>query len=82
MEGLQPVDAGQLRENTSSVSYYRDGHNPAFWFTDLGSTAKGGDGSCAKYDVPADPNLWNDIAADNLPSFSWIAPTTAATCTG
>jgi hypothetical protein len=57
--------------NTSSVPQYRDGHNPAFWFTDLGS---GGDGSCAKFDVPADPTMWNDIAADRLPSFAWIAP--------
>ncbi|HEX3328614.1 MAG TPA: alkaline phosphatase family protein [Gaiellales bacterium] len=65
---------GNCANNTSSVPYYRNGHNPAFWFTDLGSTASGGDGSCAKYDVPADPNLWNDIAADNLPNFSWIAP--------
>jgi hypothetical protein len=60
--------------NTSSVPYYRDGHNPAFWFTDLGPTSKGGDGSCATDDVPADPNLWNDISADALPSFAWIAP--------
>ncbi len=60
--------------NTSSVSYYRDGHNPAYWFTDLGSKTSGGDGSCAVDDVPADPNLWNDLAADNLPSFAWIAP--------
>jgi phosphatidylinositol-3-phosphatase len=60
--------------NTSSVPYYRDGHNPAFWFTDLGATSKGGDGSCATRDVPADPNLWNDISADALPNFAWIAP--------
>jgi len=60
--------------NTSSVPYYRDGHNPAFWFTDLGPVSKGGDGSCATRDVPADPALWNDIAADALPSFAWIAP--------
>jgi hypothetical protein len=57
--------------NTSSVPYYRDGHNPAYWFTDLGAS---GDGSCATRDVPADPNLWNDISADALPNFSWIAP--------
>ena len=57
--------------NTSSVPYYRNGHNPAFWFTDLG---KNGDKTCATNDVPADPNLWNDISADKLPSFAWIAP--------
>jgi chitodextrinase len=60
--------------NSSSVPYYRDGHNPAYWFTDLGPTSKGGDGSCATRDVPADPALSNDIAADALPSFAWIAP--------
>jgi len=60
--------------NTSSVPYYRDGHNPAFWFTDLGPASHGGDGSCATNDVPTDPNMWNDIAADRLPSFAWIAP--------
>jgi phosphatidylinositol-3-phosphatase len=60
--------------NTSSVPYYRSGHNPAFWFSDLGPASKGGDGSCATRDVPLDPALWNDIAADNLPSFSWVTP--------
>ena len=60
--------------NTSSVPYYRNGHNPAYWFTDLGPASKGGDGTCATNDVPADPNMWNDIAADRLPSFAWIAP--------
>ena len=57
--------------NTSAVPYYRSGHNPAFWFTNLG---KNGDNTCATYDVPVDPYLWNDIAADALPDFSWIAP--------
>ncbi len=57
--------------NTSAVPYYRSGHNPAFWFTNLG---KSGDNTCATYDVPLDPFLWNDIAADALPDFSWIAP--------
>jgi Phosphoesterase family len=60
--------------NTGSVPYYRDGHNPAYWYTDLGVTSKGGDGSCATRDVPADPTLWNDISADALPNFAWIAP--------
>jgi Phosphoesterase family len=60
--------------NTSSVPYYRDGHNPAYWYTNLGATSKGGDGSCATRDVPADPTLWNDISADALPNFAWIAP--------
>lgn len=60
--------------NTSTVPYYRNGHNPAFWFTDLGKPAKGGDGSCATQDVPLDPNLWNDLAADRLPAFSWVTP--------
>lgn len=57
--------------NTSNVSYYRSGHNPAFWFTNLGPS---GNGTCATNDVPLDPHLWNDIAADRLPDFAWIAP--------
>ncbi len=60
--------------NTSKVSYYRDGHNPAFWYTDLGPAASGGDGSCATNDIPLDPGFWNAAAADNLPSFSWVSP--------
>jgi hypothetical protein len=57
--------------NTSSVPQYRNGHNPAYWFTNIG---KNGDNTCAKNDVPLDPYLWNDIAADRLPDFAWIAP--------
>jgi hypothetical protein len=57
--------------NTSKVPHYRSGHNPAFWFTNLGSS---GNGTCATNDVPLDPHLWNDIAADRLPDFAWIAP--------
>ena len=60
--------------NTSTVPYYRNGHNPAFWFTDLAAKTKGGDGSCATQDVPLDPNLWNDLSADKLPAFSWVTP--------
>jgi hypothetical protein len=36
--------------------------------------SKGGDGSCAVNDVPLDPALWDDVAADRLPSFSWVTP--------
>jgi len=60
--------------NTSTVPYYRNGHNPAYWFTDLGKTTKGGDGSCLTNDVPLDPNLWNDLKAGRLPSFGWVTP--------
>ena len=62
---------GNCHSNTSSVPQYRSGHNPAFWYTNLGAK---GDNTCAKYDVPADPNMWNDIANDNLPEFAWVAP--------
>jgi phosphatidylinositol-3-phosphatase len=65
---------GNCHGNTSSVPQYRSGHNPAFWYTDLGPAAKGGDGTCATNDVPADPTMWNDIAADRLPQFAWVAP--------
>ncbi len=57
--------------NVSSVSQYRSGHNPAYWFTNLGTS---GDKTCATNDIPLDPYLWNDIAADRLPDFTWIAP--------
>ena len=60
--------------NNSSVANYRDNHNPAFWFTDLGPVSQRGDGSCATKDVPLDPNLANDLDHNNLKAFSWIAP--------
>lgn len=60
--------------NTSAAPHYRDNHNPAFWFTDLGAKSKGGDGSCATHDVPLDPGFWNDVTSGKLPAFSWIAP--------
>jgi phosphatidylinositol-3-phosphatase len=58
----------------ASAPHYRDNHNPAFWFTDLGPVSKGGDGSCARFDVPLDPYFWNNVANGHLPAFSWIAP--------
>ena len=58
----------------SAAPHYRDNHNPAFWFTDLGPASKGGDGSCAKFDKPLDPFFWNDVKNGKLPAFSWIAP--------
>jgi phosphatidylinositol-3-phosphatase len=60
--------------NSGSVANYRDNHNPAFWFTDLGPVSQGGDGSCAVKDVPLVPNFANDVAHNNLKAFSWIAP--------
>jgi hypothetical protein len=60
--------------NTSKVPYYRNGHNPAFWFTDLAAKTKGGDGSCATQDVPLVPNFANDLASGKLPSFAWVTP--------
>ena len=57
--------------NTGTVPQYRDNHNPARWFTDLGPN---GDNTCATRDVPLDPFFWNDLAANNLRAFSWIAP--------
>jgi phosphatidylinositol-3-phosphatase len=56
-----------------SAPQYRDNHNPAFWFTDLGPVSKGGDGSCAKFDVPLAP-FFRAVKNGNLPAFSWIAP--------
>jgi hypothetical protein len=58
---------------TSAAPHYRDNHNPAFWFTNLGPTSKGGDGSCATHDVSLTP-FWRDVRQGHLPAFSWIAP--------
>jgi hypothetical protein len=58
---------------TSAAPHYRDNHNPAFWFTNLGPKSKGGDGSCAAYDVALAP-FWRAVKNGHLPAFSWIAP--------
>jgi phosphatidylinositol-3-phosphatase len=58
---------------SSAAPHYRDNHNPAFWFTDLGPRSKGGDGSCARFDVPLTA-FWSNVANGHLPAFSWIAP--------
>jgi phosphatidylinositol-3-phosphatase len=60
--------------NTAAAVQYRSNHNPAFWFTDLGSVGSGGDGSCATKDVPLEPNFFDDAAANELKAFTWIAP--------
>jgi len=53
-----------------SAGFYKTGHNPAFWYTDLRSPDTG----CALHDVPLSPALDNDVASDSLPTFSWITP--------
>jgi Phosphoesterase family len=53
-----------------SAGFYKTGHNPAFWYTDLRSPGTG----CVSNDVPLSPALGNDIASDSLPTFSWITP--------
>ena len=68
--------------NTSSVPYYRDGHNPAFWFTDLGATSKGGDGSCANRTSPPTPTCGTTSPPTPCRTSPGSRPTTAATCTG
>ena len=49
---------------------YKNGHNPAFWYTDLRTPTN----TCAVNDVPLSPSLDNAIAADALPTLSWITP--------
>lgn len=53
-----------------STGFYKTGHNPPFWYTNLRSPTN----TCAANDVPLSPALDNAIAADNLPTLSWITP--------
>ncbi len=46
--------------------FYRPGHNPAFYYTDIAAT-------CRTNDVPLTA-LDADFATDSLPTFSWITP--------
>jgi phospholipase C len=54
----------------SNSGFYKSGHNPAFWYTDLRSPTN----TCALFDVPLSPALDDDIANDALPTLSWITP--------
>ncbi|HEY3765527.1 MAG TPA: alkaline phosphatase family protein [Gaiellales bacterium] len=51
---------------TSGV--YKNGHNPAVWYDDLGPA---GDGSCATDDVGFSPATFDPTT---LPAFTWITP--------
>jgi phosphatidylinositol-3-phosphatase len=63
LEENMPADC-----DSSSVFPYKTGHNPAVWFTDLGS---GGDGSCKKDDVPFTVSGFDPAG---LPAFTFITP--------
>jgi hypothetical protein len=52
----------------TTSGFYKTGHNPAIWFTDL---AAAGDGSCATSDVGFTLAGFNPSA---LASFTWITP--------
>jgi phosphatidylinositol-3-phosphatase len=58
------------RACAGNSGFYKSGHNPAFWYTDLRSPSN----TCALYDVPQSPALDADIANDTLPALSWITP--------
>ncbi|MGN6378209.1 MAG: alkaline phosphatase family protein [Gaiellales bacterium] len=61
-----------MSSNCSATSAlpYKTGHNPPFWYTDLAS-AGGGDGSCARDDVPFAVSGFDPAGA---PDFTWITP--------
>lgn len=55
-------------------NFYKDGHNPALWYTDLNPT-------CPTYDVPAGTTGWDDmsyfnsaLAAGSVPTYNFISP--------
>jgi acid phosphatase len=52
----------------TTSGFYKTGHNPAIWFTDL---AAGGDGSCATSDVGFTLAGFDPAA---LAAFTWITP--------
>ncbi len=51
----------------AQTAFYKPGHNPAYWYADIATT------SCKTRDVPMTV-LDTDIAADNLPAYSWVTP--------
>jgi phospholipase C len=55
---------------SGSGTSYKPGHNPALFYTDLRSPVN----TCALDDLPLTPALSADIAADTLPTYSWITP--------
>jgi phosphatidylinositol-3-phosphatase len=52
----------------TTSGFYKTGHNPAVWFTDL---ASGGDGSCVRNDVAFTLSGFDPAT---LASFTWITP--------
>lgn len=58
------------RNCAGNSGFYKSGHNPAFWYTDLRSPTN----TCALYDVPLATALDSDIQSDTLPALSWITP--------
>jgi phospholipase C len=55
---------------SGNSGFYKAGHNPPFWYTDLRSPTN----NCAATDVAQSPALDNAISADALPTLSWITP--------
>jgi phospholipase C len=49
---------------------YKAGHNPAYWYDDLRTPTN----TCLADDLPMSSALDQDIAADRLPTLSWITP--------
>jgi phosphatidylinositol-3-phosphatase len=58
------------RNCSGNAGFYKSGHNPAFWYTDLRTPTN----TCAVDDVPLAPALGTAIASDDLPVLSWITP--------
>src|SRR5262249_5412974 len=54
----------------ANSGFYKAGHNPAYWYTDLRSPTD----TCSKYDVPMSPSLDYAISSDSLPTFCWPTP--------
>ena len=50
----------------NSATKYSSGHNPPVWFTPIAA-------ACQNFAVPF-PQFNTDVAANNLPTYSWIVP--------
>jgi hypothetical protein len=54
----------------STNTTYKPGHNPAFYYSALRTPTN----TCAVNDVPLQPALSDDLAAGQLPAYTWITP--------
>ncbi len=55
---------------STQTSFYKNGHVPGTFYTDLKSPVN----TCAQYQTPMGANFDSAVAADALPTYTWISP--------